>query len=125
MRALILFALLAGYLWTDNAHADEPLIEWAPVFTVAADWTINSDIWLEPGCNDIAGLNVCQGRDPWADLFLGAEFAHRDWREHWYIPVFQLGVRHRSHWRDGGPWNDRPESWAEYISLEFRLGGLR
>lgn len=73
----------------------------------------------------IVSFGACTGNNPFAEFKIGYEFAFGDWRNKWYIPVIQFGWKHESHWFDGIPFNDHPETFAEKIFLEFRFGGLR
>lgn len=85
-----------------------------------------TDVWLHKGCqtfNDVT--EVCMGENPGFAGELGVEFAFGDYEDKWYIPVFSFGWRHRSHWFQGGPFNDEPETYSENIFFDFKFGGLR
>ena len=127
MRNFAIAILGVAYLWTNIADAFE--IE--PVFVAGAEYQLDkyTDFWLHKGCRSYPIPNpefeVCMGRNPGAEFRLGAEFAFGDWRSKWYVPVFQAGWKHRSHFRDGRPFNKLAETHSEGLFLELRLGGLR
>ncbi len=116
---LILITLFT--LSVNTAHAET---EGAWFLTGSMEHQINflSSPLVRTGCNN---FDVCTGNNPLAEFKIGYDFAFGDWRNKWYIPVIQFGWKHESHWFDGIPFNDHPETFAEKIFLEFRFGGLR
>jgi len=131
MKNLILaITIIVGYMWTD-VHAAE-----GEFFATASfDYQFNSVQWLEPGCtvyDDLVNTNVggnlkvCTGKNPRAEFKLGYEFAFGDFRNHKWLPIMQFGYKHRSNWFTGAPFNDdKFEIAADFIFLEFKIGGLR
>jgi len=84
-----------------------------------------SDSFLQTGCTYYDRMSICHGRNPGSEVKMGYEFAFGDWRSRWYVPIFQVGWKHRSHLFEGAPFNDNPETHTEAIFLAFSLGGLR
>ena len=120
----MIFVLLAIMFSCEPAHAE---FEIAPFATGAFEYQIDSrsSQLLATGCINYDQFRICTGDNPRADFKVGAEFSFGDWRNKWYIPVFQTGWRHRSNWFTGPPFNDEPEIHSESLFLEFKLGGLR
>lgn len=131
MKNVILTMLvLTGYMWTD-VHAAEG----AFFGTASFEHQFQGSDILEPGCtthDDLWNINagdyltVCTGQNPRAEFKLGYEFAFGNFRKNKWLPIMQLGYKHRSNWFSGAPFNDRKlEISQDFIYLEFKLGGLR
>jgi hypothetical protein len=120
---MLTMLILTGYLWADSADAAEG----AFFVTGTVEYQLDSltDPLIRTGCHMSGPTRICTGKNPLAEFKIGYEFAFGDWRNHWWIPVFQTGWKHESHWFQGQPFNDEPETHAEKLFLEFRFGGLR
>ena len=124
--------LLAGTVWLSPGAAEAA--EGAFFATGAFEYQFAGDRLLTPGCNlrpefkwsdDGAGVIFCTGKNPRAEFKLGYEFAFGDFRNHWWLPIFQFGYKHESNWFSGKPFNDDREMWSDKLFLEFKFGGLR
>jgi len=129
-HAIAMLVLLTGYIWTDTAEAAEG----AFFATGAFEYQFAGDKLLTPGCttyDNLAyrdtgnSLRICTGKNPRAEFKLGYEFAFGDFRNHWWLPIFQVGYKHESNWLSGAPFNDEREMWSDKLFLEFKFGGLR
>jgi len=124
----VLFGLLL-IIATTPTHAAEG----AFFATGSFDYQIAGSDLLEPGCTTYDQLTftngtafeLCTGSNPRAEFKLGYEFAFGDFRNHWFLPIIQLGYKHESNWASGPPFNDEKELWSDSVFLEFKFGGLR
>lgn len=138
LTRMVTYSLLLGCLLVaamESCRADDLDLEWQPFFTASAEYQLDartSDA-NQTGClerffyHDENGelFQLCNGKNPGAELKLGVEFAFGNWRKDRWKPVFQFGYKHRSHWLQGWPLNDDPENGSDSIYLEVKFGGLR
>lgn len=81
---------------------------------------------IQTGCTTYSTFEICTGHNPLAEFKLGIEIVADDYRiRPWGSPVLQIGWKHRSHWFDGKPFNDNPETHSEALFLELKFGGVR
>lgn len=77
----------------------------SPYAEVGVGYKVKADWWMEP---EHGG-----GRNPTAHIELGLEFDNG----------YSCAYSHWSHYRDGGPFNDRPETYKDEILCQKRWGG--
>ena len=130
MRNVILTTLiLISFMWTDAKAAEGSFFA-----TASFDYQFDSIPLLRPGCNvypdfknaDGGSLKYCTGNNPRAEFKLGYEFAFGSFRNNAWLPIMQIGLKHRSNWFTGAPFtDDKLELAANFVFLEFKIGGLR
>ncbi len=76
-----------------------------PYFEVGVGYKVNADWPFRP---ENAG-----GRNPTGHFEVGIEWKNKT----------RCGLNHWSHWRDGGPFNHRPETWKDEIVCFKKWGG--
>lgn len=125
LRMTMLIALIFCGL-----HQNANAAEGAFFFNATIEYQLDdmTDPFLRTGCTDYgfqSEVHVCTGRNPRNELSGGYEFAFGDFRKKWYLPIIQVGYKHRSGIRDGSPFNNRPEMFQDLLFIGFKLGGLR
>ena len=83
-----------------------------PYFEIGAGHTIQRDPYVPKDQ---------YGRDPTAHFAVGLDYKFVDERA-WYVKVL-CQYDHWSHYRDGWPFNDNPETHKDEIMCGFRAGG--
>lgn len=126
-----MFLALSMVIGINEAAAAEG--EWFA--TASFDHQFAGSATSEPGCtthdnlwniNTADYLTICTGDNPRAEFKLGYEFAFGNFRKNKWLPIMQIGYKHRSNWLTGFPFNDdKLEAATEYVFLEFKIGGIR